>query len=77
MEKINLSSITSDGKPFGFQYYSRAMKCVKDDVEELGALLSYKSISMIEGNKSRALADIELAIESLKELEDAIIRALK
>lgn len=77
MEKINLTSITTDGEPFGFEYYSRAMQCVKDDANELKALLSYKSIPMIEANKSRAMTDIDIAIENLQELREAIERVTK
>jgi len=76
MEKINLTSLTADGEPFGFEYYSRVMECVKDDANELKALLSYKSIPMIEANKRRAMTDIEMAIKNLQELEEAILRVL-
>lgn len=69
MENIKL---TVDGNCFGFDYYINAMQCVVNDTKELKALLSYKSESMIERNKTRALCDINLAIENLQELKKAI-----
>ncbi|WP_346938114.1 hypothetical protein [uncultured Clostridium sp.] len=69
MENIKL---TVDRNCFGFDYYSNAMQCVVDDTKELKALLSYKSKSMVEANKTRALCDIKLAIENLQELKKAI-----
>lgn len=42
---------------------------IVEQAEELKALLSYNSKSMIELNKTRALADIETIKNSLAELE--------
>lgn len=64
--------LTVDRNCFGFDYYTRAMECVKNDARELKALLSYRSKSMIEANKTRALSDIDCAMENLKELRAAI-----
>lgn len=42
---------------------------IVEQAEELKALFSYNSKSMIELNKTRALADIEAIKDSLAELE--------
>lgn len=41
-------------------------------LEELIALFSYESHSMLELNKSRALSDIELMIRTMQELRERI-----
>ena len=49
-----------------------AMKFARNDVEELSALLSYKSTEIVRLNKIRALSRIDCAIEELQELKTAV-----
>lgn len=65
--------LTEDNNYFGYDYYKRAMECVSNDARELRDLLRYRSKSMIDANKTRALCDIECAMENLKELKAAIM----
>lgn len=55
-----------------FTRFQLAMKFARNDVEELSALLSYKSTEMVRLNKSRALSRIDCAIEELQELKTAV-----
>lgn len=41
-------------------------------LNDLIALLKYKDTNMIEKNKSRALADIDLMIKTMEELKEKI-----
>lgn len=41
-------------------------------LNELIALLKYENVNMIENNKSRALADIDLMIKTMEELKEKI-----
>lgn len=41
---------------------------VVEDIKEVKALLSFRSVKMVEANRNRAIAAIDSAIESLKEL---------
>ena len=56
----------------GYDIAMRSMDWCKAQVMELKALLNYKSISMIDLNKSRALTDINSVVESMEDLKRMI-----
>lgn len=56
----------------GYDIYMKNMEWVSDHAKTLKALLSYRSNSMIDSNKSLALASIETSIDALVELREAI-----
>jgi len=68
--------INLDGTGFSFDYHLNALKCSRNDVEELSALLRYRDNNMIELNKTRALADINCVISNMVDLKE-IIEAMK
>lgn len=65
---INRECKTRDCKMIWLENCFRLSNNALDDVKEVKALLGFKSSKMVELNKSRAIAAIDSAIESLKEL---------
>lgn len=56
----------------GYDIAMRGMDWCKAQITELKALLNYKSETMINGNKIRALAGIDSVIDEMEDLKRMI-----
>lgn len=57
---------------FAFNSFITDLSFIRDDINMLQALLSYKDFNMINLNKVRAVSAINLAIDSLETLRKSI-----
>lgn len=68
-KNLNNEEIVND---FVFDSFISDLSFIRDDINMLKALLSYKSIQIIRLNKLRATAAIDLAMDSLRALRKSI-----
>ena len=61
-----------DNYSLGFEYYIRVLQCERNNINELKALIEYKSSDMIVLNKARAISSVDSIIKSMLELKKAI-----